>query len=840
MSTIDEITNPFVRDNRALVSANTPDEWKPALASIHKIFDAIETSLDQITSAWIAPDQAQIISILLTIMAEAGQYRHEQFSPRTPAERKKREMIDEEMLPAMGELRKRAISVAKKMFGSPIFKPLEEGMRQEIFPLLDSMDPTQAPDRFMPFRVIQIGNIAERLYGFRIRTKDIDLVGDANHIGLLQEIYNRKYLRFGTSGVRGRWQVDFTETRAKQVAQAICDFLKCQNVPDYVGAEDLSGKRIVIGYDSRKNARLVANWITQVCVANGFRVDLAGRDSPTPALVYALTDYLDQEETAGLINCTASHNPPEWQGIKFNPRLGYPAPTNVTDFIASRINELQLLNQSAQAADLSMAEERGLVRGFDPLPSYAQWILQSGHGNERISLDVDNIREFFNDKLVVVDEMHGAGRGYLSKLLGEIGVRHTIIHAERDPNIPGLDYANPEEPYINALKEAVRKTGAYIGVGTDTDADRFGVVDKGGTYFRPNQMLPILVRYLGIERKITGRVIATQTGSPLIEVLAGYIPGNDAYKPLKNTIPLYIRHPFYKLLAGDLKDRIQEHTFLVPVGIKYIEEIRRVDREYNALKPLPDNWRDLILIGGEESSGLTTKGHITDKDGVWADLLVLDMIAYYAKKTNGKVATISDIWNETIAYPGCWPSYGGRELDETYSNAGRTDIDAILETKEALIDYFLDYTADGKKSFADMEIVFLGGIRYDIAEIQLKDKKGNDHHYLRVRASGTEPINRIYVESSDPAIAKKLTHETLGVLETISIQQIKNAQTKWRLVEILSLSHPTERLIKTVRGVLTEQKWAAAEIAELLAAWRPTLEHRIGKIAKEWIDELSR
>lgn len=636
MSNITRLANPFVKLNRALVSANRPEEWDPAASSIGKIITSIEDTLDLIGSSGDAVEQAQIISILLTVMAEAGQYRHEQFNPRTPEDRKTREMIDKEMLPAMGALRKQAISTAKKFFLLPIFQPLHEAMKQEIFDLLDSMDPELAPDRFMPFRVIQIGNVAERLYGFRLRTHDAYLVGDENRLGLLREIYNRKYLRFGTSGVRGRWQVDFTETRAKQVTQAICDFLNAKNIPDYAGAEDLSGRRIVIGFDSRKNARTVAEWLTQVCLANGFKVDLASRDTPTPALVYHLADYLDPEETAGLINCTASHNPPEWQGIKFNPRLGYPAPTNVTDFIAFRVNEIQLLNQNAQGCDLHMAEERDLVRGFDPLPSYSKWILNSGNGNTRIPLDFENMRLFFSDKFVVVDEMYGAGRGYLSKLLGEIGIKHTVIHAERNPNIPGLDYANPEEPYINALKEAVASSGAYLGIGTDTDADRFGVVDKGGEYIRPNQILPMLVRYLGVERKITGRVIATQTGSPIIEKLAGHIPGNEENKPLPGTIPLYVRHPFYRLRVGDLKERVQEHTFLVPVGIKYIEEIRRLDREYNPLKPLPKNWRDVLLIGGEESSGLTTRGHVTDKDGVWANLLIMDMIAYYAKKTKGK------------------------------------------------------------------------------------------------------------------------------------------------------------------------------------------------------------
>ncbi len=149
----------------------------------------------------------------------------------------------------------------------------------------------------------------------------------------------------------------------------------------------------------------------------------------------------------------------------------------------------------------------------------------------------------------------------------------------------------------------------------DTDADRFGIVDKGGVYFRPNQILPMLIRYLGIERGLTGRVIATQTGSPLIEILAGKIKNNEENKPAEGALPGYVSHPFYHIEIGTREDRVLKNAFLVPVGIKYIEEIRRTDRAYQSEKVLPPNWRDRVLIGGEESSGLTTRGHLTDKDG---------------------------------------------------------------------------------------------------------------------------------------------------------------------------------------------------------------------------------
>jgi len=678
------------------------------------------------------------------------------------------------------------------------------------------------------------GNIAERLYGFRLRTGDPRLVGGRDRPGLLQEIYDRKYIRFGTSGVRGRWGVDFTEASAKRVAQAICDFLKARDVPAYAGAEDLAGKRIVIGYDSRKNARTVAEWVAQVCLANGFTVDFASRDLPTPALVYYLTDYLPPDEVAGLINCTASHNPPEWQGIKFNPRQGFPAPTNTTDYIAARVNQLQILDQQAAVADLAEAEARGLLREFDPIVHYTQWVLDSGKGNARIPIDVERIRRYFADKLVIIDEMYGASRGYLPRLLGEIGVRHRVIRAERDPSLPGLAYANPEEPFNQALKDAVRESGAVLGLGMDTDADRFGVVDQGGVYFRPNQVLPMLLRYLGVDRGLTGRVIATQTGSPLLERLAALIPGNDENKPEPNVVPAYVGHPFYHRRVGEREDRVFEHTFMVPVGIKYIEEQRRTDRRYRTLKELPPNWRDTILIGGEESSGLTTRGHVTDKDGIWANLLIMDMVAYYGK-------SVAEIWEETTRVAGL-KTYGG--LEHEGSNTGRRDVDAVLEAKEELINDFLDRfqgKAPGEATFEGLEVIYAGGIRYDYVELQLRDAQGGIEHHLRLRASGTEPINRIYVESSDPEIARKLMDAGLRRLEELSAAEIRAAHSEWRLAEILSATRRSPELVQVVREtVAAHADWSCGGVVARLERMLPAVEKRVQGVIRTWIEGLCR
>lgn len=829
--------------NRAILVSEQPEQWQPAIAAMNAFLAELEAWL-RANPELIAEDlvtSSRIFSLLLTLAATGTQGRLELFQPKEDAASQAyRRQLDEDYMPATDAMRRKALDLAHMYLTAPAFSSLAEDIHHEVLPLLKSLDQAQDPDRFMAYRVIQVGNIYERLYALRVRTSDPLLVGTRTNAGLLREIYDRKYLRFGTSGVRGRWQNDFTAKRARQVVQAICDFMNACNVPAFVGAEDLSGRRVVIGHDTRRHSDQVTQWIAETCLANGFRVELGNRDVPTPALSFYETDVLPPDEVAGLIIATASHNPPEWQGIKFNPRLGYPAPTNVTDFLAFRINELQLEDQGGGSADLDAERERGRVFGFDPLDKYVHWIKNNGNGNQRIPINFDRIRRFFADKHVVVDEMHGSGRGYLTRLLGEAGVRYTVIHAEVDPDLGGQDYANPEEPFNQLLKDTVASTGAWLGMGMDTDADRYGIVDKGGVYFRPNQILTMLVRYLGVDRGFTGRVIATQTGSPLIEPLAGMIPNNEANHPAPGALPGYVSQRTYKCRVGKIETRALKYAFMVPVGIKYIEEIRRTDDRYNILKELPPDWRDRILIGGEESSGLTSRGHVTDKDGPWANLLVVDMLAYYGTRAEKPLTTLAEIWEETVHLPGLWETFG-TSTDPT-SNAGRADVDAPLEAKEGFINYYLDLALnvpEDELRVAGLKITYLGGIRYELVEMQLMDDSGDDHHYLRIRASGTEPINRIYIESSKRELGQAMMAEALHRLELITIDCLRRAHSPWHLVDMLSETAITPEILKEVQSILRERGWEREEILQKIQALSLTLEKRNRKTIMQWYQALS-
>jgi len=532
-------------------------------------------------------------------------------------------------------------------------------------------------------------------------------------------------VRFGTSGFRGRWGIEYTEPVVRDISQAVCDFLT---------EEGLSGRTVVIGYDSRQHADTAAGWCAEVVSRNGFPVHLTSRDTPTPALAFYAGNVLG-DVSAGVINCTASHNPIDWHGMKFSLRDGSISPPRATDFIGRRANDYR--NRTLKAPDLNPAAAAP-IQAIDPHDAYCGWLLESGEADCRISLDHDRMRHYFTDKLVILDEMHGTGRGYLRTVLDEIGIRYRVIHGERDPKLGGLHAANPEEPHIQGLKDAVAESRAAVGIGLDTDADRYGIVDRGGTYVAPNAILAMLTRYLGVDRKLTGCVATTNVTTHILERIAGDIPGNDAFRPAQGALPMHRRNPDYAIVRGDPSALVTENVFTVLTGLKYIIQVPQMSPDYQILDDRPADWQCRLLIGGEEASGLTTKGHVPDKDGMWAGLLVLDMIASYGR-------SLREIWDETQSI------YGA-------SITAPINLRAPDDRKAPFIDSFLE-TARREGRLAGMPVVFAGGVPGRYAEIQLQDTHGSTDTYLHVRPSGTEPLIRLYLEAASAEALSALRDE---------------------------------------------------------------------------------
>jgi hypothetical protein len=211
----------------------------------------------------------------------------------------------------------------------------------------------------------------------------------------------------------------------------------------------------------------------------------------------------------------------------------------------------------------------------------------------------------------------------------------------------------------------------------------------------------------------------------------------------------------------------------------------------------------------------------------------MDMIAYYDKP-------LAQIWQETTELAG-WTSYGG--LEDTGSNTGRADIDAVLEAKEELINELLDRFAGkkpGEATFDGLPVVYAGGIRYDFVELVLRDAQGDARHYLRARASGTEPINRVYVESSSLDVAKRLRQAALCLLEEFSAAEIRRAHSEWRLIDILSSTQWSPALLQATEGALAAHgDWQRQNVVAGLKRMLPTVERRNQRTISEWISALS-
>lgn len=835
VSLLEHLTNDVAATNDAAFAANY-GLCERFLARLDTAVSSGGTSVENL---------ANILGILTTYFVEAGPYRFEtKPSPKDQA--------TAELLKAYRTIRERVVAVTTALFELPIFDPIRDAVEREIKPLLESglEEFDGRDDRYMPFRVLLVNALSEAIRILQLR---VDKRKAPELAQLLDDMYQLKYIRFGTSGFRGVWNRDFTEEKVRIVTQAICDYMNSANVPTYaVGTtEDLNGRVVVIGYDGRRSSPFVARIVAEVCLANGFKVHYASRPSPTPALNFYAREVIGRDRVAALINCTASHNPPEWQGIKFNPRQGYPAPTKLTDVIASRASFRQLMNTPIPRQDTVAAEAAGTFQQFDPRNLYLDYVRNSGKpgaNNRRLSINLDNIKQYFSGKKIILDPMYGSGEGYLTKILGELGIPHTSIHDERDEDlgkqtetvrgIPHLEYANPEPDFIQPLVDEVVAQGADLGLGLDTDADRFGVVDRGGKYIRPNQILAMLTRYLGIERGEEGRVIITQTGLPMIDALAGKMAGNAAYRPPAGTIPAYISHPFYYRRLGSEKSIAFANTWVVPVGIKYIIDVARVPvgvtdprKAYDTLSDaqMPADWMDTILIGGEESSGLTTRGHVPDKDGIWADLLILDMLAYYGLKSPSGETSLSDIWRETTEMEGAWKT-----------NGNRIDLDTTTEAKEGLLNHYLDIFKDWPEdgalpTIAGLEVYYLGGTRYDFVEIFLQDEKYGKRHFLRVRSSGTEPITRVYVESADEAIAQRMLDAVLAQLDALNVKIIGEAYSIDRLADVLSNTHPSPAAHKAAADVIAARGWQKSAVIEALKLRIPHVESRNVKVVQEWL-----
>ncbi len=367
-----------------------------------------------------------------------------------------------------------------------------------------------------------------------------------------KEEWLMKRIAFGTSGWRGIFCEEFTFANVRRVVQAVADHVLDR------GEGNLG---LVIGYDTRFMGPVFADEAARIVSRSGIPVFLCDRDTPTPVLSHAVL----RRGTAGVLNFTASHNPCEYNGIKFSPAWGGPALPEATRDIERRANEL-----TGDVGDRVVGHSitPATITKIDPRPDYLAAL-------ER-HVDFDAVARL---KGIAINPLYGAGRAYLDEPFVRCGVPNHLVNAVPDPYFGG----NPPEPareYMQDFISLVQKSPEIVlGIATDADADRFGIIDDDGTYIEPNYILALLLDYLIRTRDLSGGVARSVATSHFVDAVAA------------------------------MHDR---EVFETPVGFKYVAELISKDR---------------IVIGGEESAGLTIKGHVPEKDGILACLLVAEMAA---------------------------------------------------------------------------------------------------------------------------------------------------------------------------------------------------------------------
>jgi len=370
-------------------------------------------------------------------------------------------------------------------------------------------------------------------------------------------------IQFGTAGWRALMARDFTFANVRLASQAVADYLKA-DLADPHSAIHGREPRVLIGYDCRFLGRQFALAVAEVLAANGLTPLVCGRDTPTPVLAFAIR----RRKALGGINITASHNPPEYSGFKFSRHDGAGAPPEATQPIEETIVRLQRENWSFNAAVVGTFA----CKGLDPQGEYFRQI--------RKLADFSAIKKA--RLKVAVDLMHGCGHGYLDALLHEAGARLTVFHADLNPLFGG----HPPEPSaerLGELRRIVRAGHARLGLATDGDADRFGIVDADGTWLTPNQVLALTLYHLAKHRGWKGSAVRTVVTSHQVDAVAA--------------------------LFG-----VRVHE--VPVGFKYVGAIME---------------REPVIVGGEESGGLSVRGHVPEKDGILACLLMAELVAAAGK-----------------------------------------------------------------------------------------------------------------------------------------------------------------------------------------------------------------
>jgi alpha-D-glucose phosphate-specific phosphoglucomutase len=458
-------------------------------------------------------------------------------------------------------------------------------------------------------------------------------------------------VKFGTDGWRGIIADDFTFANVRTAAEAIAAYIHARGG----SGEEGPSKGICIGYDTRFLSKAFARACAEVVAATGIPVMLANDITPTPALSFGVRE----RKAAGGIMITSSHNPAQWNGVKYKAWYGGSGKPSIIAAIESYLGQ-----------PVAKSTKPAAIEEVDFLPTYLKAI-------EHFT-DLDLIAR--SGKSFAIDSMYGAGGTIIADIFTRIGVRHTQIRSNPDPLFPGIN-PEPIEPNIRALGEATVASHCDAGLCTDGDADRIGATDEHGEFVDPHKIFSVLLSWV-LRRK-------------------GW-PG--AVTRAFNTTKMIDR------IAAKYGRELIEHG----IGFKYVVDLM-LSRE--------------VLMGGEESGGIGFQHHLPERDGLLNALLLANVMSEEGKTLGQLVADLQAEYGEH--------QYGRIDLHISDDVKNRAIARArALKTGDAV--------------FAGMPILRqenLDGVKFFLDNPEAKTKPNAAETWLLLRASGTEPLLRIYTES---------------------------------------------------------------------------------------------
>lgn len=459
-------------------------------------------------------------------------------------------------------------------------------------------------------------------------------------------------IKFGTDGWRGIIADDFTFENVRIASAAIAAYIHSKEDP-------LRG--VCIGYDTRFVSRDFAMAAARVLAGAGIPVKFADRYTPTPALSYAVREH----KAAGGVMITSSHNPAQWNGLKYKASYGGSGTPAIMAEITGHLGQ-----------PLRTSDGPAAIEETDFQTPYVAAISRFA--------DLDTISR--SGLRFAIDSMYGAGRGVLAGIFGSIGVECIEIRSEINPSFPGIN-PEPIEPHVRALQDAVVEHRCHAGLVTDGDADRIGAVDENGNFVDPHKIFSILLRWLIEHKGWPGEITRAVNTTSMIDRISA-----------KHSRPLH------------------EHG----IGFKYVVDLM-LERE--------------ILIGGEESGGIGIQRHLPERDGLLNALLIANIMAQEGKTLGQLVADLQDEYGE-----------------HHYS---RIDLRISDDLKNAAI----ARARAGFDSIAGMKVLRTNshdGIKFFLDNPEARNKPRAADSWLLFRASGTEPLLRVYSESCSKESVNKL------------------------------------------------------------------------------------